>query len=255
MRTGRFLACVFLVTTGITLDAQPGATVKIKPGDIRGVVSSSAGPEAGVWVIAETTDLPTRYIKEVVTDDRGRYLIPDLPGAKYTVFWARGYGLVDSPKVETTPGKLVDLTPSVAPDKKTAAQYYPANYWYALLKIPEKNEFPGTGSKGNGIASTIGSQGQWIHLIKTDSCESCHQLGSEYTRTIPPMFRDLDSPARAWLRRPQSGQAGKRDDGRLAPVKEPSALRRNSARGPPVLRMANSPLRRPRARRALSAMW
>ena len=43
------------------------------------MVASSKGPEAGVWVIAETTYLPTRYIKEVVTDDRGRYLIPDLP--------------------------------------------------------------------------------------------------------------------------------------------------------------------------------
>ena len=40
-----------------------------------------------MWVIAETTDLPTRYIKEVVTDDRGRYLISDLPKAKYSV-WA-----------------------------------------------------------------------------------------------------------------------------------------------------------------------
>ena len=68
------------------------------------MVSSSKGPEAGVWVIAETTDLPTRYIKEVVTDDRGRYLIPDLPKAKYTV-WARGYGLVDSPKVQSRAGQ------------------------------------------------------------------------------------------------------------------------------------------------------
>src|SRR6202789_1839788 len=76
--------------------------------DIRGTVSSSAGPEAGVWVIAETTDLPTHFIKEVVTDDQGRYLIPDLPKAKYTV-WARGYGLVDSPKVTAELGKQVDL--------------------------------------------------------------------------------------------------------------------------------------------------
>ncbi len=79
--------------------------MNIKPGDIGGVVSSSKGPEAGVWVIAETTDLPTRYIKEVVTDDRGRYLIPDLPKAKYTV-WARGYGLVDSPKVADRAGQI-----------------------------------------------------------------------------------------------------------------------------------------------------
>ena len=77
---------------------------QVRNDSIRGVVTSSAGPEAGVWVIAETTDLPTRYIKEVVTDDHGRYLIPGLPKAKYTV-WARGYGLVDSPKVETVPGR------------------------------------------------------------------------------------------------------------------------------------------------------
>src|SRR6202042_49414 len=165
----------------------------VKPNEIGGTVTSANGPEAGVWVIAETTGLPTRYIKEVVTDDRGRYLIPDLPNAKYTV-WARGYGLVDSPKVETAPGKLVDLKPGIAVDRKTAAQYYPANYWYASLKIPEKNEFPGTGPKGNGISPSVKSQGQWIHLIKTDSCESCDQLGSEYTRTIPPLFRNLDSP-------------------------------------------------------------
>jgi hypothetical protein len=216
MRTGRFLCsggaaalgiALYLIATRGPLDAQKSPAVKIKAADIGGVVSTGKGPEAGVWVIAETTDLPTRYIKEVVTDDRGRFLIPDLPDAKYTV-WARGYGLVDSPKVETTPGKLVDLKPAAAPDKKAAAQYYPANYWYALLKVPEKHEFPGTGAGGNGISPNIKSQGQWIHLIKTDSCESCHQLGNEYTRTIPPLFRNFDSAAQAWLRRVQSGQAG-----------------------------------------------
>ena len=65
--------------------------------DIGGVVSGPKGPEAGVWVIAETTDLPTKYAKVVVTDDKGRYLIPDLPKASYTV-WVRGYGLIDSAK-------------------------------------------------------------------------------------------------------------------------------------------------------------
>jgi hypothetical protein len=199
---------IYLIATRGPVAGQQTAAVKIKPADIGGVVSSGKGPEAGVWVIAETTDLPTRYIKEVVTDDQGRYLIPDLPNAKYTI-WARGYGLVDSPKVETMPGKLVDLKPAVAPDRKTAAKYYPANYWFAMLKIPEKNEFPGTGPKGNGISPTIDSQGQWIHLIKTDSCESCHALGNQYTRTIPPLFANFDSPAQAWVRRVQSGQAGR----------------------------------------------
>lgn len=199
-------AAVYLTAPRFDLRAQQRAAVQIDSDDIGGVVASSNGSEAGVWVIAETTDLPTRYIKEVVTDDRGRYVIPDLPKAKYSV-WARGYGLIDSPKVETEPGKLVDLQPTVAPDRAAAAQYYPANYWYALLEVPPKSDFPGTGPTGNGISPNVKVQGEWIHLIKTDSCESCHQLGNKYTRTIPPMFSDL-TPAAAWLRRVQSGQAG-----------------------------------------------
>src|SRR6266567_2805271 len=106
----------------VNLGAQEASPqVKIKPTDIGGVVASSKGPEAGVWVIAETTSLPTRYIKEVVTDDRGRYLIPDLPKAKYTV-WARGYGLVDSAKTASEPGKIVNITAIAAPNEAAAAE-------------------------------------------------------------------------------------------------------------------------------------
>src|ERR1700751_6007439 len=57
--------------------------VRLDSDDIGGVVTSSKAPEAGVWVIAETHDLPVRFIKIVVTDDRGRYLIPELPKATY----------------------------------------------------------------------------------------------------------------------------------------------------------------------------
>ncbi len=213
MRTFRSLHFAGVVLFGIAGYAQQNAPVKIKAVDIGGVVSSSKGPEAGVWVIAETTDLPTRYIKEVVTDDRGRYLIPDLPKAKYTV-WARGYGLVDSPKVQTEPGKLVDLKPTVAPDAKTAAQLYPANYWYAMLKVPEKNEFPGTGPSGNGISPNVKNQGQWIHLIKTDSCESCHQLGNAIHAHHSA---DVQQPrfSGAGLGAPRAIRTGRqRDDGR-----------------------------------------
>src|SRR5215475_14030827 len=74
------------------------AAVQIDKDDIGGVVTGPSGPEAGVWVIAETTELPTKYAKVVVTDDQGRYVIPDLPNANYQV-WVRGYGLADSPKV------------------------------------------------------------------------------------------------------------------------------------------------------------
>src|SRR4051812_28198368 len=89
-------ATVTVITIATLVEAQQAPRTDVRPADIRGTVSSGKGPEAGVWVIAETTDLPTRYVKEVVTDDQGRYLIPDLPQAKYVV-WARGYGLVDSP--------------------------------------------------------------------------------------------------------------------------------------------------------------
>jgi len=187
--------------------AAYGQTVRIDSDDIGGVVTSAKGPEAGVWVIAETTDLPTKYAKIVVTDDRGRYVVPDLPKANYSV-WVRGYGLVDSPKVQTAPGKMVNLTAVVAPNARAAAEYYPASYWYSLLKPPDKSEFPGTGPNGNGISPNMKSQAQFLELIKTDSCWSCHQLGTKATREIPKSLGSFDSPVKAWERRIQSGQAG-----------------------------------------------
>src|SRR5436190_24132156 len=128
--------------TWVNAQQRGGATVAIDPDDIGGVVTSSKGPEAGVWVIAETSELPTKFARMVVTDDQGRYVLPDLPRANYSV-WVRGYGLVDSPKVQSAPGRMLNLTAALAPDAKAAAQYYPAIYWYAMMKIPDKSEFGG----------------------------------------------------------------------------------------------------------------
>src|SRR5882724_13277213 len=83
--------------------------------EIRGTVRSANGAEAGVWVIAETHDFQTRFAKIVVTDEAGRFLLPALPKATYSV-WTRGYGLTDSPKVESSPGHALDLTALIAPD-------------------------------------------------------------------------------------------------------------------------------------------
>src|SRR6185436_18113873 len=130
---------------------SPPAAVAVDADDIGGVVIGRNGPEAGVWVIAETTELGTRFAKMVVTDDQGRYLIPDLPQANYNV-WVRGYGLVDSQKVQSTRGKNLNLRAVPAPSAKAAADYYPSNYWYALMNVPAKSDFPGTGPNGNGIA-------------------------------------------------------------------------------------------------------
>jgi hypothetical protein len=189
--------------------AQTGpqsSAIPIDNDDIAGVVSGPKGPEAGVWVIAETTGLPTRFVRIVVTDDRGRYLIPDLPEASYDV-WVRGYGLVDSPKVKAARGKALDLKAVPAPDPKAAAQYYPAGYWFSLLQVPAKSEFPGTGPTGNGIAPDIKNQAQWLRAIKSGTCWSCHALGTKATREIPAAFGELPTLA-AWQRRVQSGQAG-----------------------------------------------
>src|SRR5881392_2499699 len=138
-----------------------GQAVPIDADDIGGVVTGPNGPEAGVWVIAETKDLPTKFVKIVVTDDRGRYLIPDLPKASYDV-WVRGYGLVDSPKVQSGPGKNLNLTAVKAPSPKAAAEYYPAGFWFSMIRVPEKSEFPGNAPGGNGINPTVKSQADWI---------------------------------------------------------------------------------------------
>ncbi len=188
------------------LSSQQGAVVRIDGDDIGGVVNGANGPEAGVWVIAETTNLPTKFAKIVVTDDQGRYLIPDLPKANYDI-WVRGYGLIDSAKARATPGKTLNLKAVTAPSDGAAAQYYPAIYWYSMLKIPDKSEFPGTGEKGNGMPENLKRQAQWLDVVKTNGCNTCHQLGNKATRTIPKELGEFKYSSDAWQRRIVSGQA------------------------------------------------
>lgn len=212
------LACLLLslpiLLTGLTACQSESQSTDA----IEGVVTGPDGPEAGVWVIAETTDLPTKFVKIVVTDDDGRYVLPELPAANYTV-WVRGYGLVDSPKQETRPGVTLDHTAVVAPDEQAAAEYYPAGYWFSLIDVPDKSEFPGTGPNGNGIAENIMHQQDYLRTIKSGACMACHQLGSKGTRVIPTSLSSTDagnpsgeatfnSSEAAWARRLQSGQAG-----------------------------------------------
>ncbi len=188
----------FLAATPVPASAQ---NVPIKKNDIGGVVKGPHGPEAGVWVIAETHDLATRYAKMVVTDDQGRYVIPDLPKANYQV-WVRGYGLVDSPKVASAPGKHLNLTAVPAPNDAAAAQYYPSIYWFAMLKIPAADQFGGK----SDIPPKV-TQAEWLTAIKNQACVGCHQLGSIGTRTIPAALGTFKSGEEAWARRIQSGQA------------------------------------------------
>ena len=214
MKTKR-LVCLGVVAAGIAaflaswpsqLSSQQGTSVSIDNDDIGGVVTSAKGPEAGVWVIAETTDLPTRFTKMVVTDDQGRYVIPDLPKANYNV-WVRGYGLVDSPKVKAAPGKNLNLKAVVAPNEAAAAKYYPAIYWYSMMKIPAASEFGGKGP----IPAQI-TQNAWLNSMKNNGCIGCHQLGQLSTRTfpreVPHPLGKFNTSQEMWFRRVQSGQSG-----------------------------------------------
>jgi len=200
--------------------AEPQAqanSVSIDPTDIGGVVTSSTGPEAGVWVIAETNDLPTKYRKIVVTDDQGRYVIPDLPKAEYKV-WVRGYGLVDGPTVsQVRPGQHLALTAVIAPNPKAAAQYYPANYWFSLMQVPAKSEFPMTvnvpasaGAMGGDTAAkthVLNTQADWVASIK--NCNGlCHQMGTKATREISPILDAYDTTPEKWNQRIRMGQLG-----------------------------------------------
>src|SRR6202790_2973475 len=172
--------------------------VRLGAADIGGTVTSTRGAEAGVWVIAETHDFQTRFAKIVVTDEAGRYLIPDLPQAKYRAS-VRGYGLADSPAVEAALGRPLDLAALVAPDAAAAAKTYPAAYWYAMMKIPEEAQ----------VANLAGGRNGYLMWMKNMGCVGCHQLGNLATRTIPNSLGPFKSSQEAWAKRLQSGQAGR----------------------------------------------
>jgi hypothetical protein len=175
---------------GAAIAGAGAAFAQAPEGYIEGVVTSANGPEAGVWVIAETTETRTPMIKIVVTDDQGRFVLPELPEATYRV-WVRGYGLVDSAPIEGRPGdREVMLTATVAATPQEAAKVYPADYWYSLYEPPQASEFPGTGPEGNGIAENVESLERWMWNQKS-ACNFCHSLGTEVTRSFDHM--DLDA--------------------------------------------------------------
>ena len=214
------LGMVALFAAGLAVVGGPAVAAD---GDITGVVTSENGPEAGVWVIAETHDFDTSFRKIVVTDDAGRFLVPELPPAAYHV-WVRGYGLYDSEKTPAQPGDDLDLTSTVASDPKEAAQIYPANYWLSLLEVPPASDFPGTGPRGNGIGTAMHTQADWVDRMK-DGCQLCHQLGNMATRELPMLdLANFDSTADAWEHRIQAGPAGPAMAAEINRIGRPRAL-------------------------------
>ena len=191
----RFIAGVVIVCIA-SLSNLTAQEIDLDSDDIGGIVASENGPEAGVWVIAETDDFKTRYAKIVVTDNDGRYVVPDLPDANYRV-WVRGYGLADSSQVSANPGDSLDLEAIVAPNAKVAAQVYPAISWYSMMHLPDESE----------VDFLRGGLNEYISAMTNQTCVGCHQLGQLSTRTFPDAFKDIENSEQRWMRRVQSGQA------------------------------------------------
>ena len=170
---------------------------------IRGQVVGKSGPEAGVWVIAETDDLASAYTKIVVTDNKGKFVLPEMPTATYRI-WVRGYGLKDSATVRGQPGDTLILNAEYPASPQQAAQVYPASYWYSLAEPPPAHEFPGTGQNGNGIEPRMASQEAWIDAMK-QQCQLCHQLGTKITRELTHLDKTFASSEEAWRYRLSKG--------------------------------------------------
>ncbi|MGE0543921.1 MAG: hypothetical protein AB7R89_27460 [Dehalococcoidia bacterium] len=180
--------------------AEPVSFPSVGDRSIGGTVTGGSGPEAGVWVIAETADLASPFVKIVVTDDHGRFVLPDLPKAKYRI-WARGYGLVDTKASDAVPGQSIRLIAAAAPTPAAAAQIYPANYWFSLIRVPPESVFPGTGPDGNGVNKDFRTQQDWLAHMK-ENCQFCHQMGTRITREVTG-----DQPLAIWDARVQLPRA------------------------------------------------
>ena len=191
----------FLAAAPARVSAQ--TAVALDNDDIGGVVMGANGPEAGVWVIAETT----RSSDAV----RPRWWSPTTRAATWCPICPRPntrYGCAAtassiSPKVDGEPGKQLDLRAVPAPNEAAAAQYYPAIYWYSMLKIPGSQR----SSAARATFPRASRSSEWLTAIKNRACIGCHQIGQLSTRTIPAAFGEFKSGEDAWMRRTQSGQA------------------------------------------------
>ena len=193
---------VFLAASLANLNAGQvaGGSISIDADDIAGVVTSAKGPEAGVWVIAETTSLPTKYSKTVVTDDQGRYLVPDLPKGTYTV-WVRGYGLVDITEGKGgAAARLVNLTRFRRRPPSCGGKVIRTAYWHACSRCPRRASSPGTGIKGNGISENVKSQPLGLRASR-QALPAVSQLGNKATRELPEAWARQSPRADRWEHR------------------------------------------------------
>ena len=166
------LAVVCLISRPVTGGQQAVPGLQVGSNSIGGVVvnENDAKPEAGVWVIAETKSLSVPFRKIVVTDDQGRFLVPELSAGSYQL-WVRGYGLKDSDPKDAERGGQVKLQVANAATPQEAAKIYPASYWTSLIQPPSMSEIP----------AKYKSQDEWLADLR-NGCNHCHEIGMVATR-------------------------------------------------------------------------
>ena len=246
MATGKFYASLLAVgiavlsTSPTQLRAQQD-TVSIGDNDLGGVVTSAKGPEAGVWVIAETTELPTKFAKIVVTDDRGRYLMPDLPKANYSV-WVRGYGLVDFAQGADRAWQDPEPHRGGGAESRGGGRILSGHLLVLDAEGPgQRASFPAPGRKATASRQPSRARRSGWTSSRPNGCYACHQLGNKATRTIPKEFGHFKTSTEAWERRIQSGQASDPNGDAISAGSTRSAHSNCSPIGPIASPPANCP--------------
>ena len=213
---------------------------------------SSKGPEAGVWVIAETRDLPTKFRKIVVTDDAGRYMLPDLPKATYNV-WVRGYGLVDSMPVRPRRESASILRPLWRRMPGAAAKVYPGELLVLADSGAGEVRISGHGSRGqrhfddDEKSGAVGRPDEGGLPALSSAWGPVDARDSIFPRPVPFVRRCVEPPRAV-------GPARSHDDPDARAIRPP-------ARGRDVCRLDATGLRRAkclprrRARRDSSGIW
>ena len=106
----------------------------------------------------------------------------------------RGYGLVDSAEGRrASPASIVNLTAVRGADAEGRRRVLSGDLLVLDAQGAGKT-VPGTASEfpvGN-----VKSQAEWLNVVKTNGCFTCHALGNKATRTIPQHVRRHEAGGR-----------------------------------------------------------
>ena len=218
--------------TGILVaQAQQPAAVAVDADDIGGVVTGAKGPEAGVWVIAETGTADS--IREDRRHRRSRP-VPD-PGPAEGELRRLGPRLrprrFREGQGHARPHPGLDRESRAEPARRRAV--LPRRLLGVDDQLPRHERVPRQGRQrrrrdGHEPGSVRLPREVGRHL---GSCFTCHQFGDKATRETPKSLGTFANSHDAWLRRIQSGQVGRRHGEDVQHARHPARPSRCSQTG------------------------